>query len=201
LDEAQIFLPAESNETVFQAVVEHYWGTWPPAKAAIEYKFPVSKYNGSQTARMKAFYQFSTFTCNSRFISEGFKTYNIQYGRTPGTHGSDVTADFYLPSNVSNPADPTFGTFATSFQSYLTSHARTGDPNTLRDAGTIQWPFVTLGPVFSNVLDASDSGFSLFSDIENEAVDCDFWRDLAAGMTFGLGKLRILPRNELNTVC
>ncbi|KAF2663439.1 alpha/beta-hydrolase [Microthyrium microscopicum] len=196
INEPQIFLPANSTEDTFQAVVNLYWGTSQKAKAAIEAQYSLSKYGGDQAARIRALYQFSVFTCNSRFISAGFKTYNLQYARGTGLHGSDVSADFWDPNSptafLSLLSDPTFGSFATSFQSYLVSHALTGDPNEKRDNGTIQWPLVKYGPIFTPVLNASDTGFALISDQENKAVDCDFWKDLAAGMTDDLGECSLL---------
>jgi carboxylesterase type B len=180
-DEAQLFLPLVANETVFQDVIDYYWGSYPPASRAIHQKFPLAKYNGSQTARLKAFYQFATFTCNTRFIANGFKTYNLQYSHGTGLHGSDVPADFY--NNETNSDDPTFGTFARSFQSYLVSHARTGNPNKLRDAGAINWPLVEKGRVFGDVLEAGNAGFRLIDDQLNKAEDCDFWLHLARNMT------------------
>jgi carboxylesterase type B len=195
-DEGLIFVPGRVNDAVFDAVIKHYWGASQATIEAIRKKFPLSKYK-DQKARFKELYQFQTFTCHNRFLTEGFKnkTYNLQYSRGTGIHGSDIAADFYngaaassMPSFLAPTAgDPTFGTFAATFQSYLTSHARTGDPNTFRDKNSIQWPLVTPGPVYTNVLHATNQGYELFVDPVTKAEDCDFWRDALAGMTNSLG--------------
>jgi hypothetical protein len=83
--------------------------------------------------------------------------------------------------------DRTFGDFATKFQAYLTSHARTGDPNKFKHSSTVEWPIVKMGPTLGNVLNATDTGFQLIEDLRTRKEDCDFWRDVLAGMTSSLG--------------
>jgi hypothetical protein len=193
IDEGQMFVPAKVEEKDITAVINHYFGTSPATAAAITKRYaPIPDLK----ARIKSLFQFSTFTCHSRFISEGFKgkTYNLQYARGSGFHGSDINTDFYnkdTQSFLSTLMDPTFGTFATTFQTYLLSHARTGDPNKLREKGSIEWPLVNWGPVLGNVLNATDKGFELISDQVTKAEDCDLWRDVVAGMTSSLGKRNV----------
>ncbi|KAF2401130.1 alpha/beta-hydrolase [Trichodelitschia bisporula] len=191
-DEAKMFTPAKATDSTFTAVTEHYFGTYPPVKAAIAKKYDVGRFGGDQVARIHDMFQFSTFTCSSRFVSEGFKgkTYNVQYSRGGGMHGSDIAADFYVPKTglaALFTTDRTFGDFATNYQSYLISHARSGDPNKFRGNGTIAWPAVTWGPTLKNVLDAGDKGFALIEDPVTKEGDCEFWKDAFAGMTSGLG--------------
>ncbi|KAF2399881.1 alpha/beta-hydrolase [Trichodelitschia bisporula] len=198
IDEASMFVQDHiKNDTAFNSFIEYGYGNNSDLKAAITKAFPSpsspqSKYK-TQRARVSDYIEFSTFTCNVRYMTEAFKgrTYNIQYARGQGTHGSDIRADFYGGSggvlSGGSGSDKSFPQFAAQFQSYLTSHARTGDVNKLRINGTIEWPIVTIGPALSNVLNATDNGFELISDTKTKAEDCDFWRDIFASVTNALG--------------
>lgn len=89
------------------------------------------------------------------------------------------------------PLIPGFGSFAQAYQSYLTSHARTGDPNTFKKTvnlpPAITWPKPgTAGDKFSGVLDAGDLGFRLIEDGQTARGRCGFWVQVAAAVT-GLG--------------
>lgn len=192
IDEAAMFVPSTVDDATVNAVLDHYFGTSPEARAAIAKKFSTIS---NAKARIKSLYQFATFTCSNRFISEGFpgKTYNLQYSRGSGFHGSDISADFYMPKSgfdFSTLTDRTFGTFATTFQAYLLSLSRTGNPNTLREKGSIEWPVVTMGPTLTGVMNATDHGFELIADEKTREDDCGFWKDVLAGMTSSLGKLQ-----------
>jgi hypothetical protein len=189
IDEAAMFTPSTVDEAVINAVLDQYFGTSPATKSAILAKYSTIP---NAKARIKSLYQFSTFTCSNRFISEGFpgKTYNLQYSRGTGIHGSDIAADFYIPKtgfDFATLTDRTFGTFATTFQSYLLSHARTGSPNTLREKGSIEWPHATMGPTITGVMNATDRGFELIADETTREEDCGFWKDVLAGMTSSMG--------------
>jgi carboxylesterase type B len=190
-DEAAMFTPSTVDDAVINAVLDLYFGTSPATKSAILKKFSTIS---NAKARIKSLYQFSTFTCSNRFISEGFpgKTYNLQYSRGTGYHGSDIGADFYIAKSgfdFSSLTDRTFGTFATTFQQYLLSHARTGNPSTLREKGSIEWPLVTMGPTLTGVMNATDKGFELIADEKTREEDCGFWKDVLAGMTSSMGTL------------
>jgi hypothetical protein len=194
LDEAQMFAMSMAAEKDFDAILKHFWGNSQPAVDSIKKTYPVAKYN-SQNGRLKAFILHSTFTCSNRYISEAYKnkTYNLQYSRGTGTHGSDLMANFYSPSGGfksislgSSRSDPAFGNMAASFQSYLVSHAMTGDPNKLRDKNTISWPLAALGPTITNVLNVTDSGFKLIGDDTTKAEDCDAWKNILVEMTKSL---------------
>jgi carboxylesterase type B len=171
---------------------------YPTINEAMIKQFPspsgAQKYK-TQKDRTIDFVQFSVFTCNARFITEAYKgkTYNIQYSRGLGMHGLDVIPTFFnagtLVATTSSLADPTFATFASQYQSYLTSHARTGDPNKFRAAGTPEWPHVEFGPTLSKVFNATDNGFELIEDTKTKAEDCDFWREAFATLTAAGGEL------------
>jgi hypothetical protein len=131
-------------------------------------------------------YNHGTFLCATRYIAEAYrgKVWNMVYSQGAGTHGSDIAAAFYKGNPLSSLLNPKFGKVAANYQSYLTSHARTGDPNKFRaDAGTIEWPKVGYGPVFSNVLNVTDNGFRLIQDDANTEADCGFWTKTLKGLT------------------
>jgi hypothetical protein len=71
--------------------------------------------------------------------------------------------------------NPKLAALAPKCQAYLVSHARLGDPNKFKAVGTIEWPKVTSGPTFRNVLNVIDDGFVLISDAANTEADCGFW--------------------------
>jgi carboxylesterase type B len=166
-------------------------------KAMID-KFPspstAQKYK-TQKDRVIDFVQFSVFTCNARFITEAYKgkTYNMQYSRHGGMHGTDMLAMFYLPNpsidGLISLVDPTIATFAKQYQSYLVSHARSGDPNKFRAASSIEWPLVDVGPTLSKVMHAGNMGYGLIGDTLTKAEDCDFWKEALAFLTEAGGEI------------
>jgi hypothetical protein len=184
----------------FLTAIEHNLGVNKAVSDAIVKKMPSPAVsNGkfkSQRQRIVDFIQFSAFTCNVRFLSEAYKgkTYNAQYSRGDGSHGSDILPLFY---NDDNPlfrayslADPIISTFAPQYHSYYTSHTRTGDVNTYRINGTIQWPKAKFGPSISNVLNIRDKDYELIEDTRTTAEDCDFWKDVFAALTISAGILK-----------
>jgi carboxylesterase type B len=191
-DEAQMFVPQKVDDSTIRAVIKHYFGGSAKTEQAILAKFPSEKY-ADQKARIKALYEYSTFTCHNRFISLGFpgKTWNLQYSYAPGIHGGDIAANFFKPGVMDSPQ---WKAFAPSFQSYLLSHARTGDPNKLRASNTIEWPKVQFGPTLNPVLNVAGGNyfspnpvFELIGDTHTRAEDCDFWHETEASMTSELG--------------
>ena len=82
-----------------------------------------------------------------------------------------------------------FPGFAQRYQTYLVSHAITGDPNALlhrRDGdGEQNWPNATAGVEFGNVMvtglfeNMADPFFELGTDAVDTAAVCDFWKGLA----------------------
>lgn len=93
-----------------------------------------------QNHSVKAFLGDSSFQCNVRYLTDAYagKTYNLQYAVTPGFHATDLLPTFYdlnldvslLGNSIDLPLVAGFGAFAQAYQSYLVSHARSGDPNT-----------------------------------------------------------------------
>ena len=158
---------------------------------------PPSNYT-TERSRLKAVLQDSSFVCNIRYLSDAYagKNYNLQYSVTPGLHATDLLPTFYnlnldlssLATELSLPLVPGFGNFAQAYQSYLTSHARTGDPNTYRKSlnipPAIPWPKPgAAGDAFTGVLNAGDLGFSLITDEQTARSRCDFWVQVAAAVT------------------
>ncbi|KAI1806311.1 alpha/beta-hydrolase [Daldinia bambusicola] len=115
-----------------------------------------SKYK-SETDRVQAVVRDSSFTCNIRHLTESFgnpKVWNIQYGVSPGWHGTDLFPIFSSKLGGQSWLEK-FGALMTpgigwlvpgisvALQSYLTSYIVTGDPNTDRKIfnlpPTIKW--------------------------------------------------------------
>jgi hypothetical protein len=185
----------------FLRAVQHNLGDNQVVNDAILKKMPLTAgSNGkprSQRQRVVDYIQYSAFTCNVRFVSEAYqgKTFNAQYSRGDGSHGSDIIPLFYNEGNFLFRAysfiDLKISTFARQYHSYYTSHARTGDVNRYRINGTIQWPKAEFGPSISKVLNMTESGYDLISDTRTTAEDCDFWRDVFAALTISAGTLRL----------
>jgi len=118
----------------------------------------------------------------------------LQYSVTPGWHATDLIPTFWstaLADNALGAAitllNPLFSVFAHAYQSYLTSFARSGDPNIHRDwLSSVEWPLVDLstGEEMAGVLNAGDLGFSVLGgDTQNEKTACDFWVEWEAAAT------------------
>lgn len=136
----------------------------------------------------------SSFQCNVRYLSDAYagKNYNLQYSVTPGFHGTDLLPTFYnlnvdltlFGDDESYPLIPGFGSFAQAYQSYLVSHARSGNPNTYAKTVNIplaiNWPKAgDSGDEITGVLNAGDAGFNLISDSQTTESICGFWREVA----------------------
>ena len=148
---------------------------------------------------MKDYINDSGFTCNVRYLSDAYagKTYNLQYSVTPALHATDLLPTFYnlnldltiFGADIAIPLIAGFGPYAQAYQSYLTSHARTGDPNTYKKTfnipSAITWPRPTDdgGDLLSGVLDAGDLGFQTISDGQTGRNRCYFWRGIADRVT------------------
>lgn len=183
----QIFPPFAKTSGINDKIEQQY-----PAPDA-----PGSPYS-NEVKRNEALVQDSSFTCNVRYLSDAYagKNWNMQYSVTPAWHGTDLLPSFYdlnvgiaaFGGSVDIPLIPLFGGFADSYQSYMTSFARSGDPNTHRALfnipDTIHWPKAIAGEEqLAGVLDANDSGFRYVSDGQTAASSCGFWRDVSAGLT------------------
>lgn len=187
-DEASMFVKEPgSNETAFQTLLEYNWGKNEVVNEAMMKHYPSKSAKWTtQKQRIHEFVQTTIFTCNVRYMTEAYKgkTYNVQYARGAGTHGSDISATFFSSPGV-------FGgkgaIISQQYQSYLISHARTGDPNILKINGLIEWPKVEWAPELKQVLNVTDRGFELVTDDQTTAADCDFWKDVMAALTVGGG--------------
>ncbi|KAL8820359.1 MAG: hypothetical protein Q9223_001408 [Gallowayella weberi] len=210
-NEADLFVP--SNVKTDQQFTTFLESIFPPyskangVNAAIEARYPpVTTGPGphnytTERARVKDLLAESGFLCNIRDLSDAYagKNYNLRYSVTPGLHATDLLPTFYnlnldldiFGKNIPFPLIPGFGAFAQAYQSYLTSHARTGDPNVYKKTRNIppaiSWPKPgNSGDSFTGVLNAGDLGFSIIEDGQTKRSRCGFWRDVAAAVT-GLG--------------
>lgn len=206
-DEAFIFVPLDvKTDPQFSTYVS---GVFPPyaqsagVNAAIEARYPpVMSGSSNYTTefdRIKALLADSSFQCNVRYLSDAYNgiNYNLQYSVTPGFHATDLLPTFYdlnvdltaLGDNAPFPLIPGFGSFAQAYQSYLVSHARSGDPNKyaklLNVPPAIHWPKAgnSSADMLTNVLNAENLGFSVVSDKETTESVCGFWREVAAAVT------------------
>ena len=158
----------------------------------------VNRKYSSESDRLIDLTQDLEFQCNVRYLSDAYNgtNWNIQYSATTGLHGVDVFPIFYnlnidlsaLRTNLSLPFAPGFGSFAQVYQSYLVSHARTGDPNTFKKSfdliAAVPWPQPgNTGDALTNVLDATDLGFIYITDNLTRKSRCGFWEDVAAAVT------------------
>ncbi|KAF2405611.1 alpha/beta-hydrolase [Trichodelitschia bisporula] len=191
-DEASAFVPStiKTNTTFFRSTLDETYGRRSPIPAAVEKRYPPpgpgSPY-ADQVARMQAVMQAGFFACHAWTLAAAYagkaKTYVAVYGRGSGKHGMDIKADFFNSSKPAPRDDPGFMEFAPKYQDYLLSHARTGDPNKLRQAGSPEWPVVTVGEKMTNVLEAGNKGFAVGSDPVVSKEECGFWVDVWAGAT------------------
>ena len=210
-NEAETFIP--SNFTTDSQSSTILNTDFPPyaqaagVAAAIESRYPRVMNNSSspyltERDRLRDIIGDREFYCNVRFLTNAYtgKSYNLQYSVTPGLHATDVLPTFYntnlnltmLGQNVPFPLIPGFGSFAQAYQSYLTSHARSGNPNTFRETinvpPTIPWPKPDNSQdLLDGVLNAGDLGFSIIRDDKTGKDKCKFWRDIAATLTLAGG--------------
>jgi hypothetical protein len=196
-NEATMFVHGQPNNTIFRGYQEYIYGNNIVLTDAIAERFPLpspnQKYQNNND-RFAAMLQLTSFTCNTRWITEAYKgkTWNVQYSAGGGFHGSDVGATFYgSPNTMDSIVSTMLGGLGIGaelkqigpvYQSYLISHARTGDPNQLKEKSAMVWPKVSQGPLFSNVLNVARP-FSLITDNVNSAEDCDFFLDVFSSAT------------------
>jgi carboxylesterase type B len=193
-NEANVFIPASVTN---DAKWKEYLTQWYPSQSDIVTAITDYYSNiGSMQDKLKAFVGDSTFHCNTRWIASGYsnKTYMLEYSRMGGQHGTDILAMFIGTKTIVAAAqniDTTFPDFAKSYQSYLLSHARTGDPNTYRlksgPSPTVPWEKVKSPDHDFNVVEAGPNGFSTIQDKINSKKVCDFWQNLFAQETKTLG--------------
>lgn len=216
-DEAEIFVPQSfQTDAAFDALIDE---TFPPyAKAAGVNAAIVKRYppvlNGAgiyknERDRVKAALRDSIFLCNVRSLSDAYhgRNWNLQYSVPPGLHGSDVLPTFFnrnlnltlIGEITGAPLSPEFISLIEAYQSYLVSHASTGNPNTLKRPPAITWPRpYNKGDVIAGVLDVSDQGFNVITDNQASERACRFWRHVEATVT-DLGGMNnvLLPKRFL----
>ncbi|KAI9713166.1 MAG: hypothetical protein M1820_001151 [Bogoriella megaspora] len=206
-DEAELFVDGHiQTDDDFYSFIRTIFPNYAIAAGldrVIESRYPNissfrSKYT-TQTDRVKDFVRDSSFTTNTRFVTEAYagKTYNMQYSVTPGWHATDLIPLFLHPSvdvqvlneTLAVPLLPIIGSYAKTYQSYFTSHARTGNPNSFAELvnfpPAIAWEKVssTNSEYYTDVLYAGDSGFSYTRDQQNPKSAADFWVQLQAAVT------------------
>lgn len=155
---------------------------------------PVPGIYPNQTARVRDFIRDAAFACNARYVSQSYasKTWSGVFAYGSGWHGLDLIP-LFLRANVklfgqSVPVVPDLGAFSKTYQSYLVSHAVTGDPNTQAIGGlwnrvfgyaATPWPKTPKfnGENVDNVLVMGDNGFSVGSDDQVPKKNCDFLQD------------------------
>jgi hypothetical protein len=179
-DEGLLFVPDPLPADFVQGLLESIFPKYASDVISKLEKTYASKYPHLSPADLaSAIYRDAVFTCNARSMVEAYpgKTYLMQYSVGNGTHGSDVAAMFYssvvYQYNIS---------IFTDYQSYMTSHAITGDPNILRAGNltppTIVWPLVpdSHAEMFANTLNVADDGFTLIEDSDSLKSVCEVWQ-------------------------
>jgi hypothetical protein len=229
IDEARLFLnPAIITDADFTTYLKNIWPAYAgPAGiiSDIEKEYPrVNSSNSpfkTEVDKLLVFIDQSSFLCSTHALTKAYagRTYNVQFAATilgqNGTHGSDVLPTWYNPYASLDIAGTEIPIWAIAgaasadisrdYQSYLVSHARTGDPNTYRlitpnittsnninstttngttsisTPSTIYWPKVDITPDWqyaTDVLNVTDSSFELITDRESNTTVCDFWVDI-----------------------
>lgn len=186
LDEGSLFVPSPLPPDFVESYITN---TFPP-DSEDQIKRLVSVYKSRQARTNISDHQIASellrdiiFTCNIRSLIEAYKlkpTWATQYsfidGYTNGTHGSDITAEWYNP--IYNPdKQPLFE----QYQRYIVNHARNGDPNSSRRGKLpVVWPKVSglRREEVGNVLDLNNNGFHLMDgDPQMLKTTCHAWRD------------------------
>jgi carboxylesterase type B len=176
------------------------------AKAVMEMYPPVGEGKSlytNQIDRRKDFYRDAGFSCYARYITDAYpgKTYNMVFGELGGFHGTDLIALFSRKNlkvlGVSIPLPAALVAVAKTYQSYLVSHAVTGDPNamSLKDTGTglivaPNWPRATKqeGEYMENVLLMQNGGLTVGRSKGIAAKNCDKWQDILLQVTQDVGR-------------
>jgi carboxylesterase type B len=185
-----------------------------PARDAIQKQYPAQgpPYNGDPRKRVGALIRDSTFTCNTRQLYDAYKgrsvgVYMMQYDLLESigqaVHASDLVPTFWnsemnttklfydflkLPKWKAEMAAAFFDTseFPQRYQSYFTSHAITGNPNTYRRSGTVAWQNASDNG--NEIVNAMQTALLPFfngksKDTINTKKTCDFWKNIAYAMS------------------
>jgi carboxylesterase type B len=189
-DEAFLFVdPRVTNDAKFtDFLYSLYPGTAFDSEVGnVETFYPNVSIKGSpydsEISRQNTFLRDNSFNCNTRWIATAYRniTYNLQYGGEIGFHGTDIRPTFSTPK--SNDIDK-------AYQSYLVSHARSGNPNTYRmknpgkDYDTLEWGHVDIsGEQPTGVLYVERSKFSIITDTASPLSHCNFWFEIQKNVT------------------
>lgn len=128
-------------------------------------------------------------SCNTRYLAKAYagKAYGYVVSIPPGIHAVDLPLTFWRTDlNIYNliqiDLDLNFLTsknIATGFQSYFTSFARSGNPNTYREKGgfpaTIDMVQSTVGDTVK-VVNVKILSYSIDQDEDQSKDRCDFWQ-------------------------
>ena len=184
-------------------------------------QYPSSKYAddtcsaGNQKLRVADVIRDAVFTCNTRLLFDAYRgmipTYMMEYSVfrdvNAAVHASDVLPTFWnkdismkkvftecgsvKDSFVVDAVAAYFNTFAPAYQSYLTSHAIDGDPNSNKRglAKLSKWRTASTsadGDKVTNVMRANGPGKITFNagytDTINTLSACGFWNNIAAAI-------------------
>lgn len=115
-----------------------------------------------------------SFTCNTRYFDLAFnnETFSYFFAVPPGIHGEDVAYTYFNgdTSDLDELVLPAvIGDIALGFQSYLTSFAMNGNPNTV---GLPEFPVYGED---ATVLVVNTTGFTTMKDTVAN-LRCDYWQ-------------------------
>lgn len=185
-----------------------------------QYPFPKSGTENQNLSVVARLIRDSSFTCNTRQLFDAYKNktnvYMMNYhflhdlhllnqNINLAIHASDLLPTFFnqdvdvvgilekchsIPRRLAKLAAGFVNIFAPAYQSYLKSHAITGDPNTYSrfPADSVKWPPATTDPsdkhdkvkkVMEPILGIPPFRIAPEDPI-NTASICDFWNKIAA---------------------
>lgn len=188
----QLILSTYGNSSETAWIKDRAKQLWPPISA------PGSPYK-TEHERLGRHVSEGSFTCHNRLIADAYpgKVYTVHYAVPPAGHGFDQIGTFFNPASPQNAALTTGEKEGrAAFQSYLTSFARSGDPNMFRNVKqTIPWPLTTgiEGVTLRDTLTVDSlvgkGGFRLADDGLQVKERCKFWSDVQVSVEKSLGKV------------
>ena len=219
LDESGLFVPftlktdKDFNNFLSRIIPPYAEAAGLKSRIATRYS-PVRDGQGiyaTEGQRFKALFGDVIFLCNIRALTEAYtgKNFNLQYSTTPYTHSADFAATFDFPGfdldligSFSSSSVPDEA-FCQSYQSYLVSHAQSGNPNTYRKSfgrfETIRWPRPdNQRDALRRVLNVTDAGFEVVTDEETRKSTCRFWERIAMEVTELGGLFYFVPLFLIN---
>jgi carboxylesterase type B len=201
-DEADMFTSkGPHNDTSFRTYIDwSFANSSIISDASLKY-FPLDKFSNARD-RLKEYSRLSTFTCSSRFMAQAYQTdaYAAQYA---GLHGLDINADFYDASTLAGMLTATSKSsiMKKTYQKYLISYIRTGNPNTFKEPSAPEWPRVKIGPEVGNTLEVdATKPFQLINDVQHKKAGCDFVIDVFAEATNSHGQFEALVLDQAHKI-